>query len=213
VSLPRRGRRERDRRERTALRQYKWQRSTLLAKWRMPSRQRRTERSGLSRLLRDYPLTCRGARSRRARYSAAISEDNQRAMSQENVETVERAIAALNERDIDRYLSCCTDEVQLSTPLAEIGGSYEGRDAMRRFFTDLNETSPDFHLVAERVEAIGTDRVLAFLRVTATGRASGIPAAVDTPSGNVYDFAGGKIARIRVFLDRDQALQAAGLSR
>src|SRR6266536_1456483 len=112
-------------------------------------------------------------------------------MSRENVETVKRAIAALNERNIDGYLSCCTDDVQLSTPLAEISGVYEGSEAIRRFFTDLSDTSPDFHLVAERVEAIGADRVLAFLRVTATGRASGIPAAVDTPTGNVYDFAEG----------------------
>ena len=29
-------------------------------------------------------------------------------MSEENVEIVERAIAALNERDIDDYLACCT---------------------------------------------------------------------------------------------------------
>jgi hypothetical protein len=131
-------------------------------------------------------------------------------MSQENVETVERVIAALNERDIDRYLSCCTDDIQLQTPWAEVEGVYEGQDAIRRFFTDL-EISPDFHIKVERLEPIGTDRVLAFLRVTASGRSSGIPAASNTPTANVYDLAGGKIQRIRIFLDRDQALEAAGL--
>jgi hypothetical protein len=30
-------------------------------------------------------------------------------------------------------------------------------------------------------------------------------------TGNVYDFAGGKIQRIRIFFDREQALEAAGL--
>jgi ketosteroid isomerase-like protein len=133
-------------------------------------------------------------------------------MSQENVEIVKKAIAAINERDVEGYLACCTEDVQLITPLAEIGGVYEGKEAIRRFFVDLSDTSPDFHIVVERVEPIGSNRVLGFLRVSATGRASGIPAAVDTPTGNVYDIADGKIARLRIFLDRDEALEAAGLS-
>jgi ketosteroid isomerase-like protein len=132
-------------------------------------------------------------------------------MSQEDVEVVRRAIAALNERDIDGYLACCADDVQLVTPLAEIGGVYDGKEAIRRFFADMDDTSPDFHIVTERLESISGDRVLGFLRISATGRASGLPAAVDTPTGNVYDMADGKIARVRIFLDRDKALEAAGL--
>jgi ketosteroid isomerase-like protein len=48
------------------------------------------------------------------------------------------------------------------------------------------------------------------MRVTATGRASGIP--TETRTGNVYDLADGKIERIRIFADRAEALEAAGLS-
>ena len=124
---------------------------------------------------------------------------------------VERAIAAINERAIEDYLACCTEDVQLVTPLAEIGAVYEGREAIRRFFTDLSDTSPDFHIEIEGLEAIGSDRVLGLLRVFATGRASGIPAAEDTPTGNIYDIVDGKIARVRIFLDRDEAPEAAGL--
>ena len=47
------------------------------------------------------------------------------------------------------------------------------------------------------------------MRVTGTGRASGIP--IENATGNVYDFADGKIQRIRIFFDRNQALEAAGL--
>ena len=131
-------------------------------------------------------------------------------MSQESVESVKRAIDAVNERDVDRYLSYCTNNVQLSTPLAELTGVYEGPDGIRRFFADVGDTGPDFQLTIERVEAIGLDRVLAFMLVTATGRASGIPQ--DSRIGNVYDLAGGKIERIRIFVDREEALDAAGLS-
>ena len=43
-----------------------------------------------------------------------------------------------------------------------------------------------------------------------TGRASGIVTGAE--SANVYDFIDGKISRVRVFLDRDEALKAVGLS-
>jgi ketosteroid isomerase-like protein len=130
-------------------------------------------------------------------------------MSQENVEVVRRAVAAVNRRDIDEYLACCTDDVRLSTPVDEVAGAYDGPDGIRRFFTDLSDTSPDFKLTIERLEAVGTERVLAFMEVTATGRASGIP--TDVRTGNVYDLVDGKIERIQIFVERRQALEAAGL--
>jgi len=135
-------------------------------------------------------------------------------MSQENVEIVERVVAALNQRDLDAYLACCTDDVELITPISAIAGAYEGPDGIRRFFADLADTNPDFHLAFERVEAVGADRVLAFLRLTGSGRASGIPAAteVGNETGNVYDLVDGKVRRIRVFLERAKALEAAGMS-
>jgi ketosteroid isomerase-like protein len=130
-------------------------------------------------------------------------------MSQENVEVVKSAVEAVNQRDIDGYLACCTEDVQLITPIAEVAGAYNGPDGIRRFFTDIADASPDFKIVIERVEVVGPDRVLAFMHVTGTGRASGIP--VETATGNVYDFADGSIQRIRIFFDRAQALEAAGL--
>jgi ketosteroid isomerase-like protein len=130
-------------------------------------------------------------------------------MSQENVEVVKRAVGAINRRDIDGYLACCTEDVQLVTPVAEVGGAYDGPEGIRRFFTDIGDASPDFKIVIERLEPVGPNRVLGFMRVTGTGRASGIP--IENATGNVYDLADDRIQRIRIFFDRDQALKAAGL--
>jgi ketosteroid isomerase-like protein len=131
-------------------------------------------------------------------------------MAEENVEVVERAIAAVNDRDLEGYFACCTEDIELRTPLASIGGVYEGQEDIRRFFADLEDTSPDFRLDVERMEAISQDRILALMHVTATGRASGIPTPAAT--ANLYDLVDGKIRRVRIFLDRQQALEAAGLS-
>jgi ketosteroid isomerase-like protein len=129
-------------------------------------------------------------------------------MSQENVETVRRAIAAINARDIDAYLACCTENVELLLPMA--GAEYLGADGIKRFFTDIEDIGPDFLIEVQRVQALGDSNVLAFLRIGATGRASGIVTGAE--SANVYDLIEGKISRVRIFLDRDEALQAVGLA-
>jgi ketosteroid isomerase-like protein len=131
-------------------------------------------------------------------------------MSQENVETVGRAIAAINARAIDAYLACCTEDVELLTPLAAVGGEYLGPDGIRRFFTDIEDAGPDFRIEVDRTQAVGDSNVIVFMRTSATGRTSGI--VNGTESTNVYDFVEGKISRIRIFLDRDAALEAVGLA-
>jgi ketosteroid isomerase-like protein len=128
-------------------------------------------------------------------------------MSQENVEIVRRAVAAINDRDLDAYLSCCSEHVELRTPL--IAGVYEGREGIQRWLSDVEDAAPDFRIDINRVEAVGPGQVLAFIRTRSTGRATGIPLGFEAT--NVYDVVGGKITRIRIFLDARKALKAAGL--
>jgi ketosteroid isomerase-like protein len=130
-------------------------------------------------------------------------------MSAENVRLVERAIAAINARDIEGYLACCTENVKLETPVAAVGGVYEGSDGIRRYFADIEEAGPDFRIELDGVEEVDSKRMLAFLRFSSTGRASGIRLAA--PLTNVYDLIDGKISHVRIFVDRQEALKAVGL--
>ena len=132
-------------------------------------------------------------------------------MSRENVEVVRKMIIALNQRDVDSYIACCTDDVELQTTLAPLEGAHVGADGVRRFFADIQDTAPDFWLEVERLEAVGSDRVLGFERGTVSGRTSGVTLDEGIPFGTVYEFAHGKIKRMRVFVDRQQALEAVGL--
>ncbi len=59
------------------------------------------------------------------------------------------------------------------------------------------------------MQEVGDNNAIALLRIGATGRASGIVTGAET--ANVYDFIGGKMSRIRIFLDRDEALKAVGV--
>jgi hypothetical protein len=128
-------------------------------------------------------------------------------MSGEHVETVGRAIAAINARDIDTYLACCTEDVELVLPM--IGSQYQRATGIRRFFTDIEDVGPDFLIEVQRMQAVGDNEVIAFLHVGSTGRASGI--ATNAETTNVYEFVGTQISRIRIFFDRNEALEAVGL--
>jgi len=131
-------------------------------------------------------------------------------MSEQNVRLVERAIAAINARDIEGYLTCCTENIKLETPMAAVGGVYEGIDGIGRYFTDIEDAGPDFRIELDGAEEVDSKRVIAFLRTSGTGRVSGIPMTLP-PLTNVYDLVDGKISHVRIFVYRQEALKAAGL--
>jgi hypothetical protein len=60
----------------------------------------------------------------------------------------------------------------------------------------------------EKLQALDGNRVLALTRVTVVSQ-GGFPA--NQPSASLYYFAGAKVRRIEVFLDRAEAHKAAGL--
>ena len=94
--------------------------------------------------------------------------------------------------------------------MAAVGGVYEGIDGIRRYFADIEDAAPDFRIELDGVEGVDSKRVIAFLRTSGTGRTSGIRMA-PPPLTNVYDLIDGKISRVRIFTDREEALKAVGL--
>jgi ketosteroid isomerase-like protein len=130
-------------------------------------------------------------------------------MARENVEAVNRAISAINERDVDAYLAVCTPDVELVNPIAAIEGPNRGEPGIRRFFDGIREGATRFELEVERLEPLGDDRVLGFLTLNVESE-RGFPQR--QPLTNLYELEGGKLSRVRVFRDRAEALEAAGLS-
>jgi ketosteroid isomerase-like protein len=130
-------------------------------------------------------------------------------MSQENVEVVLQLIAALNERDVDRYLSFCTPEVELSVPTSPLEGSSKGPEGVRAYFAGVEEATTTFRVEVERIDAVSPDRVLVLgqLKMVSSG---GV--ALERPVTNVYELTAGKLRRVDVYFDREEALEAVGLS-
>jgi ketosteroid isomerase-like protein len=130
-------------------------------------------------------------------------------MSQENVEIVNRAITAINERDVDAYLAVCGPDFELINPIAAIEGPNRGEPGVRSFFDAISEGATKFELEVERLQPLDGDRVLAWLTLDIESE-RGFPQR--QPLTNLYELDGGRLSRVRVFRDRAEALAAAGLS-
>jgi ketosteroid isomerase-like protein len=144
-------------------------------------------------------------------------------MSQENVEVVRAWYEAIN-RWLDAHWA------NPGGPLGEAPGLEEifdhmaseaewdwlfsadilrGRDQMLGAAIDFVETVDAWRLEIEELTA-GTDgQVLVELRVVARGRGSGVP--VDQRMFPVVTVRGGKVARVKDYVTRAEALEAAGL--
>jgi hypothetical protein len=83
-----------------------------------------------------------------------------------------------------------------------------GVDEMRAF-RDSGPWGRSVSLTPERYFDIDDGRVLVFLRVRAVGQLSGTP--IDIAAANEFTLRGGLIVRIKVHLDRSEALKAVGL--
>ncbi len=131
-------------------------------------------------------------------------------MSQ-NVEVAKRVIDAMNRRDLDAYDELAAPDFEWfpAMPGTVEGGSYRGREEVETYLADYDKVWETFVVVPEEYRDLG-DRVVVLGRLQARGRGSGVQ--VNSAAGLVFQLQGGKISRVRGYLDHGEALRAAGLS-
>jgi ketosteroid isomerase-like protein len=134
-------------------------------------------------------------------------------MSEENVEAFRRAMEAYNRRDIDAFLQAFDSRVEIHPlTLAMFGQEttvYRGHEGVRQFIRDVDEVLPQLQVELLEIRDLG-ERIVAQGRLRARGRASG--AEVESPISWVIEFKGGRVTRMRDYLDPKDALEAADLS-
>jgi ketosteroid isomerase-like protein len=129
-------------------------------------------------------------------------------MSRENVELVHRAMEAFNRRDFDTVLQDVAPDavVDMSRSQGPDAGVYVGRDAIRRFWTDLMEGF-ERAMVPDEFIPHG-DQVVIPLTLRMTGR-GGIE--VEAKSTTVATVSDGRLVRWTMYQDSSEALKAVGL--
>ena len=130
-------------------------------------------------------------------------------MSQENVEIVRRLYGAMNDRDMGAVTELLHPDAEW-IPDSRVGqGPVRGRDNIIQFATDRAEMFDEFRQEPERFWETD-DKVLVFVRVTGHGGASGV--GVDIRIGHLWTVRDGAAVRGEGYGNRDEALEAAGLS-
>jgi ketosteroid isomerase-like protein len=127
-------------------------------------------------------------------------------MSEENVEIVRASIDAVQRGDAETALSFFSEGVVFE-PL--VAGPYHGHAGVVEQWSVFMEEFDDYWFEGEELIDAG-DEVVLFWRHGGVGKASGIP--VENEGGTVFRLTDGQISHARVYADRAEALEAAGLS-
>jgi ketosteroid isomerase-like protein len=143
--------------------------------------------------------------------SRSRPRDTERAMSEENVEVVREALAAWNDRDLERWLACWDSR---GTWVPELHGAaqridaYRGHDGLRSYWGDEDAASRRYPVKVQTVRHEGAEVVaIAVARPQARNSRSG------TTRRMAFRFRvrRGKIIRGERYLHVSDALVAAGL--
>jgi ketosteroid isomerase-like protein len=133
-------------------------------------------------------------------------------MSEENVESVERVrrlFAAFNRRDWDALFAELDPEVEYA-PVEE-HAAFRGREAFTEYLERWLDAWETFSGEAEEIEITpAEDRAFIALRFRGSGKGSGVE--IDDPIFWVGELRRGRLYRISEYTDREEALEAAGLS-
>jgi ketosteroid isomerase-like protein len=100
-------------------------------------------------------------------------------------------------------------EVEFSPLLArEVEGrTCRGRDELRAFLRELNDTLGNIRYTPPEYHPVDDDVIVLLTRMVGTGRGSAVPIAQDL--GMVYEFRDGLVWRVTAHGSHDEALDAA----
>jgi ketosteroid isomerase-like protein len=124
------------------------------------------------------------------------------------------AAEALNRRDLDAAFAAFHQNVEstLDPGMVALGLEpvYRGRDARIQLQARWNAEWGDWRFEPKEAIDFGDGRLLVTGHLAGSGLSSGV--AVDSDCGFLVTVSGGKVIREEVFLDRQKAFEAVGLS-
>src|SRR5215207_2202399 len=134
-------------------------------------------------------------------------------MSEENVEVVRESAEAFNRQDAEAFVATASPDVEWEDSIFWSGlpRTYRGKVGLREWLNQVQEAWESIHVEVEEITEAAADRLFFALVITGRGKGSG----VEAPELRVWSvtwFADGKVTRRRVFRERAEALEAAGLS-
>jgi ketosteroid isomerase-like protein len=131
-------------------------------------------------------------------------------MAQEDVELVRTAMEAWDRAAVDEVLALSDPAVEFVSIFAGMEGrTYRGDDGLREYFADMRDTWSEFHRDIEELIDAGEEKVVVLFRLRGTARVSGV--SLEERVGTLFQLPQGRLYRMVVFRDQDEALRAAGI--
>jgi ketosteroid isomerase-like protein len=128
-----------------------------------------------------------------------------------NVELVRRLFEAFEARDLDEMISFVAPDFeffpQVTASILKRAEPYRGHDGLRRYFEDADRVWRQLDIIPHEYRDLG-EQVLVFGRVYARGEGGYI---ADSPTAWLWRIEDDLITWGRVFTNRAEALEAAGL--
>jgi len=126
-------------------------------------------------------------------------------VSQHDVSLLNRFYDALNVADVEAALDLCDSEVEVYMPSNVVAavaprGHRDVGQYLRGWFDSWHVYSPE----PEEFVAAG-DQVVALVNLRARGKGSRFE--IEEQMADVFEFDGGKISKLRLYVHRDTALQ------
>jgi uncharacterized protein len=132
-------------------------------------------------------------------------------MSEENVEIVRNAFAAFERGDIDGVLRLCDEDIVITQPpdLLGVPPEQRGHRGVLEALAIWPAQWDEYRIELLRVDAAPGGKVFVAQRSSGRGKQSGVE--VDMDFSFVFTIREGKISEWRLFIQEEQALEAAGL--
>ena len=127
-------------------------------------------------------------------------------MSEENIEKVRAVFAAHNRGDLDAWMELYDPGAVLETLLL---GTHHGKEAMRSLYEENQAIQSGYTVTPVELIDAG-DKVITVVQVGGAGSASQI--ALDDQIAFIHTFKNGLVVKEQTFRNREEALEAAGLS-
>ena len=134
-------------------------------------------------------------------------------MSQQNVEIALQQVEAVNQQDADAFVATVSPDVEWhdSAFWSGVSRTYRGRAEVREWFDEVVvEPWERLHCEIKEITEAADDRLFFGGHLTARGKGSGVD--TELHFWTVNWIADGKVTQRKVFLERAEALEAAGLS-
>jgi ketosteroid isomerase-like protein len=121
-----------------------------------------------------------------------------------DVDVVKAVFVAFAERDLERVLELCANDVEFIAVTSDYAGRtepYRGHEGMRQYFRDVEEVWDELRLAPTDYRVVG-DQVLVTGRVSARSAAR----TVSGSTGWVWRVRDGKVAQVRAYASAEDAI-------